>query len=266
MEPILAVTSAQLASWITAFLWPFVRMLSLIGTAPIFSEAKVQRPLKVALAALLAIAIVPGLGADAIPDVPLFSAAGVWIIAQQVLIGAAMGFSMKLVFAAVQAAGDYIGLQMGLSFASFFDPASGGQTVVLSRIFNMLTLLIFLSLDGHLLLIATLAESFHILPISDAPLSATGWRTLALSGGSIFAMGLMLALPLIAALLTLNLAMGILNRASPQLSIFAVGFPLTLLAGLLMLQALMPHLASFLEQGFANAHTTTMQVIRGLRP
>ncbi|MDP5008874.1 MAG: flagellar biosynthetic protein FliR [Glaciimonas sp.] len=264
MEPVLSVTSAQLTSWIVAFLWPFVRMLALISTAPIFSESKVQRPLKVALAALLAFALVPTLGP--MPDVPLFSAPGFWIIIQQVLIGSAMGFTMKLVFAAVQAAGDYIGLQMGLSFASFFDPGSGGQTVVLSRILNMLALLIFLALDGHLLLIATLAESFHILPISDGPLSSAGWYTLALAGSQVFSMGLMLALPLIAALLTINLAMGILNRASPQLSIFAVGFPVTLLAGLLMLQMIMPHLAQFLEQGFANAHTATMQVIQGLRP
>ncbi|MQQ99454.1 flagellar biosynthetic protein FliR [Glaciimonas soli] len=263
MDPVLFVNSEQLTSWIVAFLWPFVRMLALISTAPIFGEAKVQRPLKVALAALLAFALGPTVGE--MPDVPLFSAPGFWIIFQQVLIGSAMGFCMKLVFAGVQAAGDYIGLQMGLSFASFFDPGSGGQTVVLSRILNMLALLIFLALDGHLLLIATLAESFHLLPISDAPLARDGWYTLVMAGGQVFSIGLMLASPLIAALLTLNLAMGILNRASPQLSIFAVGFPVTLLSGMLVLQMMMPHLSLFLEQGFANAHATVMQVLLGLR-
>jgi len=263
MSPVLSVTSAQLGAWIVAFIWPFVRMLALISSSPLFGEKKVSRQIKVALAALLAIAIAPTLGP--MPSVPLFSAGGVWILIQQVLIGSAMGFSMRLVFAAVQAAGDYAGLQMGLSFASFFDPNSGGNTMVLSSLLNMLAMLIFLALDGHLLMISTLVESFHVLPVSDAPLAAEGWHFLALAGANVFSAALMLALPLIGALLTLNLAMGILNRASPQLSIFAVGFPLTLLGGILMLQQLMPHLAPFMEQQFALGLANMLHVAEALR-
>ena len=264
MPPVFSVTSDQLNLWMVAFLWPFVRMLSLISTAPIFSEKVVPRSVKVGLAVLLAIVIAPTLGA--MPAVPLVSAAGLWIVAQQVLIGAAMGFSMKIVFAMVQAAGDYIGLQMGLSFASFFDPTSGGNTMVLARLLNVMAMLIFLAVDGHLALIATLAESFHTLPIADAPLAASGWFLLASAGGQIFLGGLILALPLIATLLTLNLAMGILNRASPQFSIFAVGFPITLLAGIAMLQVLMEYLGPFLEPRFAAGFTSTLEVLQGLRP
>ena len=263
MSPVLSVTSAQLGAWIVAFVWPFVRMLALISSSPVFGEKKVTRQVKVALAALLAIAIAPTLGP--MPAVPLFSAGGVWILIQQVLIGSAMGFSMRLVFAAVQAAGDYAGLQMGLSFASFFDPNSGGNTMVLSSLLNMLAMLIFLAVDGHLMMISTLVESFHVLPVSDAPLAAEGWHVLALAGANVFSAALMLALPLIGALLTLNLAMGILNRASPQLSIFAVGFPLTLLGGILMLQQLMPHLAPFMERQFALGLANMLQVAQALR-
>lgn len=264
MAPVLSVTSAQLAAWMVAFLWPFVRILALISSAPIFSESLVQRPVKVGLAALLAIVIGPTLAP--MPATPVISSGGVWIIVQQMIIGTAMGFSMRLVFAAVEAAGDYVGLQMGLSFASFFDPTSGGNTMVAASLLNMLAMLIFLAADGHLLLIATLAESFHTLPISDAPLAANGWHLLALAGGQVFSAGLMLALPLVAALLTLNLAMGILNRAAPQLSIFAVGFPLTLLGGILMLQQLMPHLAPFLEQQFTLGLANMLHVTQALRP
>ncbi|AIY40284.1 Flagellar biosynthesis protein FliR [Collimonas arenae] len=263
MSPVLSVTSAQLGAWVVAFVWPFVRMLALISSSPVFGEKKVARQIKVALAALLAIAIAPTLGP--MPDVPLFSAGGVWILIQQVLIGTAMGFSMRLVFAAVQAAGDYAGLQMGLSFASLFDPNNGGNTMVLSSLLNMLAMLIFLAVDGHLMMISTLVESFHVLPVSDAPLAAEGWHFLALAGANVFSAALMLALPLIGALLTLNLAMGILNRASPQLSIFAVGFPLTLLGGILMLQQLMPHLAPFMEQQFALGLADMLQVARAFR-
>jgi flagellar biosynthetic protein FliR len=261
---IISVTSAQLEGWMVAFLWPFVRMLALVSTAPIFGEAWVPRQVKVLIAAMLAFVISPTIGP--LPAVPVVSAGGVWIIVQQVLIGAAMGFTVRLVFTAVLAAGEYIGLQMGLSFASFFDPMSHGSTMVVSRLLNMLAMLIFLALDGHLLMVNALAESFHTLPIADAQLASRGWMFLALAIGEIFASGLMLSLPLITALLTLNLAMGILNRASPQFSIFAVGFPLTLLAGIFMLQLLMPNLGAFLEPRFGEAIANMLRFTQGLRP
>ncbi|NVM86782.1 flagellar biosynthetic protein FliR [Variovorax sp. SG517] len=261
---IISVTSAQLEGWMVAFLWPFVRMLALVSTAPIFGEAWVPRPVKVLIAAMLAFVVSPTIGP--LPEVPVVSAGGVWIIVQQVLIGVAMGFTVRLVFTAVLAAGEYIGLQMGLSFASFFDPMSHGSTMVVARLLNMLAMLIFLALDGHLLMVNALAQSFHTLPIADAPLAAGGWMFLVLAGAEIFASGLMLALPLITALLTLNLAMGILNRASPQFSIFAVGFPLTLLAGIFMLQLLMPNLGAFLEPRFGEAIANALRFTQGLRP
>lgn len=263
MPAIVSVTSDQLNVWLLAFLWPFVRMLALISTAPLFSERVVPRSTKVGLAALLAIVVSPTLGV--MPVVPLVSAGGFWIMVQQVLIGAAMGFSMRLVFAAVQAAGEYVGLQMGLSFASFFDPTSGGNTIVLARLLNVMAMLLFLALDGHLMLIMVLVESFRVLPISDGPLAAGGWYLLAAAGGHVISGGLMLALPLIAILLTLNLAMGILNRVSPQFSIFAVGFPITLLAGIAMLQLLMQYLGPFLEPRFAEAFASTLQFVAALR-
>jgi flagellar biosynthetic protein FliR len=264
MPAILSLSSDQLNIWLVAFLWPFVRMLALIGTAPVFSEGAVPRSAKLALAALLTLVVAPTLGA--LPPVPLFSAGGVWILIQQVLIGVAMGFSMRLVFAMVQAAGEYVGLQMGLSFASFFDPTSGGNTTVNARLLNMLAILIFLTTDGHLMLIIALAESFRTLPIGDAPLAASGWFVLVLAGSQIVSGGLMLALPLIASLLTLNLAMGILNRVSPQFSIFSVGFPITLLAGIAMLMLLMPYLAPFLEPQFAAGLASIAALLQGLRP
>lgn len=264
MPAILSVTSDQLNVWMVAFLWPFVRMLALVSTAPVFSEAAVPRSAKIALALLLTLVVAPTLGA--LPAVKLFSAGGLWILIQQILIGAAMGFSMRLVFAMVQAAGEYVGLQMGLSFAAFFDPTSGGNTTVNARLLNVIAILLFLATDIHLMLITTLVESFHTLPIADAPLAASGWFLLVLAGSQIVSGGLMLALPLIASLLTLNLAMGILNRVSPQFSIFSVGFPVTLLAGIAMLLMLMPYMASFMAPQFAATLASIGMVLQGLRP
>jgi len=138
--------------------------------------------------------------------------------------------------------------------------------MVVARLLNMLAMLIFLALDGHLLMVNALSESFQTLPVADAPLASGGWMYLVLGGAEIFASGLMLSLPLITALLTLNLAMGILNRASPQFSIFAVGFPLTLLAGIFMLQLLMPNLGAFLEPRFAQGIAGMLRFTQGLRP
>ena len=263
MAPIVSFTSDQLNVWMVSYLWPFVRMMALVGSAPILGEAAVPRPVKVVIAVLLALVITPTL--DAPPVVPLISVAGLWIMISQVLIGAAMGFSMRMVFAAVQVAGEYVGLQMGLSFASFFDPTSGGNTMVLARLLNVMAMLVFLSLDGHLMMIRILAESFHALPIADAPLARGGWSLLAAAGAHVVADGLMLALPLIATLLSLNLAMGILNRVSPQFSIFSVGFPITLLAGLAMLQLLMQYLTPFLALRFDAAFDLIPQFLQGLR-
>lgn len=263
MPAVFSVGSAEMSAWLTAFLFPFVRMLALISAAPVFGESVVPRQVKVGIAVVLAVVLGPTLGP--MPNVPIVSPAGLWIILQQVIIGAAMGFTMRLVFAAVQAAGEYISLQMGLSFASFFDPMAGGTTMVLGRLLNMLAMLIFLAVDGHLLLVNVLAESFQTLPVADAPWSGGGWLFLAQGGSQIFASGLMLSLPLVTALLILNLAMGILNRASPQFSIFAVGFPLTLLAGIAMMLLLIPNLGAFLEPRLAEALANVLRFTQALR-
>lgn len=260
----LSVTSAELAAWLAAFLWPFLRMLALVSTAPMFSEKTVPRRAKVGIAALLAICVAPVL--PPMPVVPVVSGAGAWLVAQQVLVGVAMGFSMRLVFAMVQAAGEYAGLQMGLSFAAFFDPASGGQTMVIGRLLNALAMLLFFAFDSHLALIVLLVESFQVLPVAVAPLAAGGWMVLAQAGSQVIVGGLMLALPLVAALLVMNLAMGILNRATPQVSIFSIGFPVTLLAGLVLLQLLLLQLPAFLEPQFAAAFDRTLRVLQALRP
>ncbi|MDF3837820.1 flagellar biosynthetic protein FliR [Cupriavidus basilensis] len=246
----LSVTAAQLYGWIAAFLWPMFRLLALFGTAPLFSESTIPRRAKVALAALLSVIISPTI--DKLPLVPVYSLEGLLIILNEVGIGLAVGFAMRLVFAAVQYAGETIGMQMGLSFASFYDRSAGGQTMVLGRFLNIVAMLMFLALDGHLLLLATLADSFSSLPISSQPLSGAGWAAVAAAGASVFSSGLLLALPLIAALLTLNLAMGILNRASPQLSIFAVGFPVTLSGGILLMMLVMPQMSTYMERLIQN--------------
>ena len=183
---------------------------------------------------------------------------------QQILIGIALGFTMQFAFAAVRTAGEIIGLQMGLSFATFVDPASHLNMPVLARIMDMLALLLFLTFNGHLWLISLLVDTFHTLPIGGEPLNSNAFLALTKAGSLIFLNGLMLALPLITLLLTLNLALGLLNRMAPQLSIFVIGFPLTLTVGISLMAALMPLIAPFCEHLFSEMFNLLADIISEL--
>jgi len=260
----ISVTLEQLYGWIAAFLWPLARILALLGTAPLFGEGSVPTRVKLGLGVLLTVMIAPTLGP--LPDVAPASFAGLGIIAQQVLIGVCLGVCMRMTFAAVQTAGEVIGLQMGLSFATFFDPGANANTTVLSRFLNMITVLVFLALNGHLMLLAALAHTFEVLPISDGRLSADGLGVLVEWSAQVLVLGLVMALPLVTALLTMNLSMGILNRTAPQLSVFAVGFPLSLMAGLVMLTIVVPQTAPFLERLFSSGFESLGRIVDGLAP
>lgn len=254
-------TLDQWYGWINTFLWPFARLLALIGVAPLLGETSAPRTTKIGLAAVLAMAISPSL--PAMPAVPPGSLAGLWILAQQIFIGVSMGFCMRVCFAAVQTAGDFVGLQMGLSLATIFDPTTQANTEVLARLFNILAMLIFLSVNGHLLMLGMLVKTFTILPIGTQTLNPEGWAMVAQLGSKVFSSGLLLALPLIAALLVIQLAMGILNRAAPQLSVFAVGFPITLISGVVLLAVVLPQSTSFLSALFQEG-VDIMQRLAGL--
>lgn len=241
----LEFNTPELAYWLSQFFWPLLRILALIGTAPLFSESLIPTRVKLGLGIMISVALAPGLPPM---DTPLFTVDGLWLAIEQILIGTALGLTMQFAFAAIRMAGEVIGLQMGLSFATFLDPASGLNMPVLAQLLNMLALLVFLSLNGHLWMLSLLADSFHTLPISGLPLNANAFMALCRAAGMIFLDGLMLALPMITLLLTLNIALGLLNRMSPQLTVFVVGFPLTLTIGILTFSLLLPLLAPYCEK------------------
>ncbi|CAN7506693.1 flagellar biosynthetic protein FliR [Caballeronia sp. LjRoot31] len=247
-----SVTYAQLNVWLTSFLWPFTRILALIATAPMLSHQAIPIRVKVALAGFLALIVAPTIGA--VPQVTVFSADGVLILINQFLIGAALGMTMQIAFATIDAAGEFIGMQMGLSFAMLYDPRAGGNSVVISSYLNTIAMLAFLVFDGHLQMISALVQTFQSVPVSanvlGSAVHARGWQTLATYGVSVFSTGLLLSLPVVAALLITNLALGILNRAAPQIGIFQVGFPVTMLVGFLLLQLMIPNMIPFFQRIF----------------
>lgn len=242
------VDSDQWLNLLSMGFWPFLRILALISTAPLLSERAIPKKVKIGLGLMITWIVAPVLP---VTGVTIFSAAGFWLAAQQILIGIMLGFTLQFAFAAIRTAGELIGLQMGLSFATFFDPGSRLNMPVLARFMDMLVMLLFLTLNGHLWLISILVDTFHTLPIGGEPVNSNVFMALTRAGGLIFLNGLMLALPLITLLLTLNIALGLLNRMAPQLSVFVIGFPVTLSIGMLVMAALMPLIAPFAEHLFS---------------
>ena len=252
-------TLDQFYLWINAFLWPLFRVMGLFMTAPLFSESSINLHVKIGAAILITLIIAPGLP---MPDIPTASWPALLLAIQQVLIGFALGFIMRIAFAIVILAGEFIGFQMGLSFASFFDPGTGAQTAVVSRLLNLVAMLCFLAVNGHLLMLYAFTRTFDILPISPGSLDPNGWGVIIEWSRELFLSGMLLALPLIIILLTMNLAFGILNRTAQQITIFAVGFPITLLTGLVVLALIIPQTAPFLVQLFEQGYEQMLRFAR----
>lgn len=254
----ISISSAELNALIAGLLWPLTRILGLIASAPLFSNNSIPRRVKVAFGVVLAAIVAPTL--PALPTVDPMSLDGLLILAQQLVVGLAMGFTMRIAFAAVEMAGEVTGLTMGLGFATFFDPHSQGRSSSINQFLSLLAIMLFLAANVHLMLLAVLVDSFHSLPIAPLPIGAAGMQRLAEWGGRIFSSGVQLALPMIAALLITNMALGILTRAAPQLNLFAIGFPVTLGIGFIVLALALPMLAAPIERLFADGIDTVRQI------
>jgi flagellar biosynthetic protein FliR len=240
------ISAAELDAWLAGFFYPFVRIAALASSAPLFSHRSIPRPTRITLCVMIAIVVAPTLPPT--PFVSPFSAQGVVLIIQQLLIGVAIGFTMQIVFAAVELAGELIGLQMGLSFATFVN-ADTDPTPIVGSFLTVTMMLVFLAINGHLMLIAGVANSFASFPVDGGPgLVFFDVRALVMAGRELFSLGVTMALPVIAAMLLANLALGVLTRTAPQLNLFAVGFPVTLATGLAMLALAMPFLVPAMEQ------------------
>lgn len=242
----ISITTAELNTLLAAFLWPLSRILALVATAPLLGNPSVPVRVKLGLAVMITVLVMP-LVEKSLPQVDPASGVGFAILLQQILIGIAMGLVMRIVFVAVEMAGELIGLQMGLGFAVFFDPQNSGQIDIVGRFLGVIASLAFLAIDGHLIMIALISQSFSTLPIGLEGMTNATFTTLANWGSEIFKSGLQLSLPVLTALLITNLALGVLTRVAPQLNIFAVGFPLTLSIGLLVMALSMPFYAPILE-------------------
>jgi flagellar biosynthesis protein FliR len=255
----LSVTSAQLDAWLALLAFPLARILGLFAIAPIFASVGSPRTVRVLMGLAVTFALVPGL--PPMPAISPGSWSGILIVAQQTLIGVLLGLTLRIAFVAVDVAGEMIGLQMGLSFAVFYDPQTAGQSPVLSEFLSLLTTLLFLAMNGHLLALSVLAESFELLPIGTTPIAAQGLAAVVSWSAVLFSAGVLLALPVVAALLIANIAMGVLSRVAPQLNLFAIGFPVTIVSGFAVLTVSLPYFGSALERLFDQSFVALRGVI-----
>ena len=205
---------------------------------PLLGTRVVPVRVRIALAALVALAAQASL--PAMPVVALDSWLALTLVLQQLLIGISLGFAVRLVFAAIELAGEIVGLQMGLNFAGFFDPLTASQTTATSRFFGAIVGWLFIVINGHLLVIAALVSSFTAFPVSAEPFAFLRQALPHQWGAMIFTTGLWIALPMVAMLGFVNLVLGVISRVAAQINVFAIGFPVTLGVGLLGILLTLP--------------------------
>ncbi|WP_417535563.1 flagellar biosynthetic protein FliR [Methylophaga sp.] len=239
------ISTAEITGVLGQYMWPFIRIAAMIMVAPIFSSNFLSARTRIIIALAISIVLVPNIPAN-VPTVEPLSMEVFLIIAQQILIGACMGFMLQLLFNAFIVAGQIIAMQMGLGFASMVDPQNGVLVPVISQFYLIFITLLFITVDGHLILIKVLSESFVTMPISSSGLTPTDLRDVVAQASWMFAAGVIIALPAIGSIMMVNLAFGILSRAAPQISPFSIGFPMTIVMGFIIMFVTLPLVADHL--------------------
>ncbi len=255
-------SSAEITAIIGAWLWPLFRIGAMVMAAPVFGARSVPMRAKLVITVALTLVIAPLL--PPVPAIDVFSPLSFMIIVQQVLIGVVMGFAVQLAFSAVITGGQIVAMQMGLGFSLMVDPQNGTQAPVLSQFYVLFAILLYLAFNGHLVLIQVLLDSFTLIPIGPDGLQIGEFRRLANWGGQVFAGGLGIALPAIASLLVVNIAFGVMTRAAPQLNIFAIGFPITMILGFTLILITLPGVMPRIGTLFNGVYDLLRQLLGGL--
>ena len=231
-------TEAELSQWMADFFWPLVRIAAMLMASPIFNIRQIPARFRILLAVFITLLVHPVLPPSPVVDV--FSAEAFLITGQQILIGVALGFLMQMAFQALIFGGQVMAYSMGLGFATMMDPANGVQVPVVAQFWLILAMLAFLMMNGHLVMIAAIVETFTVMPVAIDGIGQAGLWGLLSWASRMFAAGLVMALPVIISLLLINIGLGVVSRAAPQLNIFAVGFPVTLLTGFVLIWVTLP--------------------------
>lgn len=253
------ISDSQIVTWISAGWLPFVRISAAMMAAPLFSHRAIPRQIRLGIALMLAVLLMPWQPAMPLQEGAIFnplSLQGVLLTANELILGICLGFMLQLVFEAVMFAGQFVATGMGLGFASVIDQQQGISVAVMGQFFMLITMLLFLAMNGHLAFIKLLADSFVAWPVGTAVVQPETFGVLLTAIGGMLRNALGIALPAVVALLVVQIAMGVMSRAAPTLNLFAVGFPVTLMIGLLVVErtlpALLPQVQRLITIAFSN--------------
>lgn len=230
---ILQLDGAEISSWVSRWVWPFTRIAGFFMVMPLFGTRLVTQRIRLLLALATSVVITPIL-----PPMPIIEGVGLQtmiIIAQQLLIGIALGFALEVLMQIFILSGQMVAMQTGLGMAQMVDPSNGVNVAVVAQWFLIFVNLLFISLNGHLIAIEILADSFFTIPVGSGGLSGDTLMAIAELANWMFAAAMVLALPAVASMLVVNIAFGVMARLAPQLNIFAVGFPVTMMLGLIVI-------------------------------
>jgi flagellar biosynthetic protein FliR len=254
------INEAQFNTWLAAYLWPMVRISALLLAMPLFSSRQIPARFRLFLMILITLLVAPTLPPQ--PQVDVLSHAGFIILLQQVLIGVLMGFILQMVFGALVFGGQVIAYSMGLGFASMVDPANGVQVPVVAQFYLILATLLFLIFNGHLLAIELIVDSFKTMPVAVDGIARNGLLDVVAWGSRLFTGGLLIALPIVGAMLMANMGMGVVMRAAPQLNIFSIGFPITMLLGFALIWVTLPNVFNVFNELLDEAFQHLMLTLR----
>ncbi|TDJ38308.1 MAG: flagellar biosynthetic protein FliR [Gammaproteobacteria bacterium] len=222
----------DLVTWGSQFIWALLRIGGFLMVAPVFGNQLVPGRVKVAMAIAIAIVVAPLL--HPMPVITEISVALIADVAIQLFAGIGLGFATVVFFQLFVVAGQFIGMQMGLGFAAMVDPGSGVQVTVWSQFFLLLVTLTFIAMNGHLVLLDVLVAGYKLYPTGFGHSTQEVALKIAELGGWMFVSGVLVALPAVISLLIVNMAFGVMSRSAPQLNVFSLGFPFSLVFGLLI--------------------------------
>lgn len=246
------ISAEQITSWLGVYLWTLVRIAALVMAAPVINSRNIPSKVKLGIALVLTMVIAPTI--PPVPAVDPISGEAIMITLQQVLIGVAMGLSLQVVYAMVVIGGQVIAYQMGLGFSQMVDPQTGLQVPVVSQFYIIVLTLVYFAINGHLVLIEVLADSFKTLPIANAGIGSDGIWSIITWSSQMYIGGVKMALPAIAAILLVNFTFGVVTRSAPQFNIFSIGFPITMIMGFFIMMVtfsgMLPHLERQLSEVF----------------
>lgn len=254
------ISEEQILTAVASFIWPFIRISSMFISIPILSVKSIPAKIRLLAAFLITLVVIPILEVN--PEITMFSYQGLMVTIQQMVIGLSTGYILQMVFAVMVVGGQSIAYSMGLGFASLVDPATGVQVPVVAQIFMVTSTLLFLGVNGHLLVIEMLVESFKTLPIGEVGFSTDDLWAIIIWSSKMFSAGVLLALPVLAALLFVNISFGVAARAAPQLQIFSIGFPITIMLGMVLIWISLSNILGVFSDVLTDGFSLINQLLR----